>query len=110
MTLRNGGVIVDVTKMLYIINALNGFPKCTRSFIEQIYKNKGWLQPKKMKVHIPRCRYQALMRNQIWHVDIHYPKASWLHGDIIIYIIINLYLYKLFNFNHYVSYYTHILY
>ena len=74
ITLRNSGVIIGVTKMFYTINARNDCPNCTRSAVQQVYEKYGWIQKKKKKVQVPRCRYQALMCNAIWHVDIHFPE------------------------------------
>lgn len=63
-----------VTKMwCYLVNeGIN----CSRNDVEKIYnKNIRAIKPKEEKsIQIPRCRYECVHVNSVWHGDIHYIK------------------------------------
>ena len=70
---RNNGIIVGLTKMYYIINNGNE-RKCGFRTIQNIYDKNNWIKHKEKKETIYRCRFEAILVNAIWHVDIHYCK------------------------------------
>lgn len=70
---RNNGIIVGLTKMYYIINNGNE-RKCGFKTIQNIYDKNNWIKHKEKKETIYRCRFEAILVNAIWHVDIHYCK------------------------------------
>ena len=57
----------------YIINNGNE-RKCGFKTIQNIYDKNNWIKHKEKKETIYRCRFEDILVNAIWNVDIHYCK------------------------------------
>lgn len=82
---RQKSIKVGITKTYKMIK--RDYPNVNISLevIHDIYQKYGWLSKTFKKTKKNRCRYEALLCNGIWHVDVHYPNQdpdNYVYGII----------------------------